>query len=53
LIELLIVIANYCYLNGHARSVKREVFVHELTPEDQNLLIGVRYIGDKWMVREE
>lgn len=45
--------ANFCYVDGHVRSVKREVFVHELAPEDQNLLIGVKYIGDKWMVRGE
>ena len=45
--------ANYCYVDGHVRSVKREIFTHELAPQDQNLAIGVKYIGDKWMVRGE
>ena len=44
---------NFCYVDGHVRSVKREIFTLELAPADQNLAIGIKYIGDKWMVRGE
>lgn len=44
--------ANFVFVDGHARPVRRAAFVEELPADEQDPSRRLRYAGDRWMARQ-
>ena len=45
--------ANFSYVDGHVKPIKRETFVRELPTAEQDAANGIQYEGDRIMARQK